>query len=121
MSTGSFDINEVKRRMQGAIQSLKHELGGLRTGRARHEDRRCGHRRHRRCDEMTFCALQQSTVGHPAHPLIVPVLDRGACVFSRYVISADDHCPHYHGGIRGCRDVVDRPGATDVAHESLGA
>ncbi len=34
MSTGSFDLNELKRRMQGAIASLKHELGGLRTGRA---------------------------------------------------------------------------------------
>ena len=34
MPTGDFDINEVKRRMQGATQSLKHELGGLRTGRA---------------------------------------------------------------------------------------
>jgi len=34
MATGNFDLNEVKRRMQGAIQSLKHELGGLRTGRA---------------------------------------------------------------------------------------
>ena len=34
MATGNFDINEVKRRMQGAVQSLKHELGGLRTGRA---------------------------------------------------------------------------------------
>ena len=34
MPTGGFDINEVKRRMQGATQSLKHELGGLRTGRA---------------------------------------------------------------------------------------
>ena len=33
-STGKFDINELKRRMQGASQSLKHELGGLRTGRA---------------------------------------------------------------------------------------
>ena len=30
----SFDINELKRRMQGATQALKHELGGLRTGRA---------------------------------------------------------------------------------------
>jgi ribosome recycling factor len=29
-----FDINDLKRRMQGATQSLKHELGGLRTGRA---------------------------------------------------------------------------------------
>src|SRR6202011_451975 len=27
-------INELKRRMQGSIGSLKHELGGLRTGRA---------------------------------------------------------------------------------------
>jgi ribosome recycling factor len=34
MPTGNFDLNEVKRRMQGAVQSLKHELGGLRTGRA---------------------------------------------------------------------------------------
>lgn len=31
---GSFDINELKRRMQGATNALKHELGGLRTGRA---------------------------------------------------------------------------------------
>jgi ribosome recycling factor len=34
MPTGSFDINELKRRMAGATTSLKHELGGLRTGRA---------------------------------------------------------------------------------------
>src|SRR5437763_7959070 len=34
MPTPGFDINEVKRRMQGAVGSLKHELGGLRTGRA---------------------------------------------------------------------------------------
>ena len=34
MSTGPFDINELKRRMQGATQALKHELSGLRTGRA---------------------------------------------------------------------------------------
>ena len=34
MPTPGFDINELKRRMQGASQSLKHELGGLRTGRA---------------------------------------------------------------------------------------
>lgn len=34
MSSESFDINDLKRRMQGALQSLKHELGGLRTGRA---------------------------------------------------------------------------------------
>ena len=30
----SFDIAEVKRRMEGALNALKHELGGLRTGRA---------------------------------------------------------------------------------------
>ena len=30
----NYDINELKRRMQGAIGSLKTELGGLRTGRA---------------------------------------------------------------------------------------
>jgi ribosome recycling factor len=34
MATHSHDINELKRRMQGAIQMLKQELGGLRTGRA---------------------------------------------------------------------------------------
>src|SRR5260370_10065399 len=34
MPTPGFDINELKRRMQGATQSLKHELGGLRPGRA---------------------------------------------------------------------------------------
>jgi ribosome recycling factor len=34
MATDTFDLNDVKRRMQGAIQSLKLELGGLRTGRA---------------------------------------------------------------------------------------
>src|SRR5512147_1479051 len=34
MPTGNFDINELKRRMQGAVATLKHELGGLRTGRA---------------------------------------------------------------------------------------
>src|SRR6185436_17682870 len=34
MSSGSFDLNDVKRRMQGAVAALKHELGGLRTGRA---------------------------------------------------------------------------------------
>ncbi|CAM5765675.1 ribosome-recycling factor [Labrys miyagiensis] len=30
----SFDITDVKRRMEGALNALKHELGGLRTGRA---------------------------------------------------------------------------------------
>jgi ribosome recycling factor len=34
MATATFDMNELKRRMQGAIASLKTELGGLRTGRA---------------------------------------------------------------------------------------
>ena len=29
-----FDLPDLKRRMQGAIATLKHELGGLRTGRA---------------------------------------------------------------------------------------
>jgi ribosome recycling factor len=32
--SASFDIADLKRRMQGAIASLKHELNGLRTGRA---------------------------------------------------------------------------------------
>jgi ribosome recycling factor len=34
MASAKHDINELKRRMQGAVQSLKQELGGLRTGRA---------------------------------------------------------------------------------------
>ncbi|HVI27334.1 ribosome recycling factor [Hansschlegelia sp.] len=34
MSAGSFDIDDIKRRMQGAIASLKTDLQGLRTGRA---------------------------------------------------------------------------------------
>ncbi len=34
MATATHDMNELKRRMQGAIQLLKQELGGLRTGRA---------------------------------------------------------------------------------------
>src|SRR5947209_3850070 len=34
MASPTHDLNELKRRMQGAIQLLKQELGGLRTGRA---------------------------------------------------------------------------------------
>jgi ribosome recycling factor len=34
MATTAFDMNDIKRRMQGAIAALKQELGGLRTGRA---------------------------------------------------------------------------------------
>jgi ribosome recycling factor len=34
MAAATHDMNEIKRRMQGALQALKHELGGLRTGRA---------------------------------------------------------------------------------------
>jgi ribosome recycling factor len=34
MTTTAFDMNDLKRRMAGAITSLKHELSGLRTGRA---------------------------------------------------------------------------------------
>src|SRR5271157_4907560 len=32
--SAEFDISDLRRRMQGAIATLKHELGGLRTGRA---------------------------------------------------------------------------------------
>jgi ribosome recycling factor len=32
--SAEFDVSDLKRRMQGAISTLKHELGGLRTGRA---------------------------------------------------------------------------------------
>jgi ribosome recycling factor len=34
MAVAAFDLADLQRRMQGAIASLKHELGGLRTGRA---------------------------------------------------------------------------------------
>ena len=34
MTGAIYDINDIKRRMQGAITTLKHEFGGLRTGRA---------------------------------------------------------------------------------------
>jgi ribosome recycling factor len=34
MAAESFDQSELKRRMQGAMQVFKQELGGLRTGRA---------------------------------------------------------------------------------------
>ena len=34
MATAIYDIGELKRRMQGALQVLKQELSGLRTGRA---------------------------------------------------------------------------------------
>src|SRR5438128_4491650 len=34
MATATHDLNELKRRMQGAIGTLKQELSGLRTGRA---------------------------------------------------------------------------------------
>jgi ribosome recycling factor len=34
MAIAAFDLPELQRRMQGAIATLKHELGGLRTGRA---------------------------------------------------------------------------------------
>jgi ribosome recycling factor len=34
MATTTYDLNELKRRMHGATQVLKQELGGLRTGRA---------------------------------------------------------------------------------------
>lgn len=34
MAVTTFDSDDLKRRMQGAIASLRHDLGGLRTGRA---------------------------------------------------------------------------------------
>ena len=32
--TASIDMSDLKRRMHGAVEALKHDLGGLRTGRA---------------------------------------------------------------------------------------
>jgi ribosome recycling factor len=34
MAAGKFDLKELERRMRGAIDTLKKEFGGLRTGRA---------------------------------------------------------------------------------------
>jgi ribosome recycling factor len=34
MTTANYDLNEIKRRMTGAVQVFKQELSGLRTGRA---------------------------------------------------------------------------------------
>src|ERR687894_196931 len=34
MAVTTFDLDDVRRRMQGAINALKHDLGSLRTGRA---------------------------------------------------------------------------------------
>src|SRR5215207_8759377 len=34
MAVTTFDLGDVKRRMQGALNALKHDLGSLRTGRA---------------------------------------------------------------------------------------
>jgi ribosome recycling factor len=34
MAAGSFDIKEIEKRMKGAVNTLKSEFGGLRTGRA---------------------------------------------------------------------------------------
>lgn len=34
MAVPTFDVNDLKRRMQGAVASLRHDLGSLRTGRA---------------------------------------------------------------------------------------
>jgi ribosome recycling factor len=34
MAAGNFDMNEIDKRMKGAVSSLKQEFGGLRTGRA---------------------------------------------------------------------------------------
>src|SRR3954454_23936701 len=34
MAATTFDLGDLKRRMQGAVASLRHDLGSLRTGRA---------------------------------------------------------------------------------------
>ena len=34
MATPEFDLNDIKRRMQGAVSALSKDLGSLRTGRA---------------------------------------------------------------------------------------
>ena len=34
MAAGKFDIKELEKRMRGALDSLKREFSGLRTGRA---------------------------------------------------------------------------------------
>jgi len=34
MAVTTFDLGDLKRRMQGAVSALKHDLNSLRTGRA---------------------------------------------------------------------------------------
>lgn len=34
MAVMTFDVGDIKRRMQGAVSALRHDLGSLRTGRA---------------------------------------------------------------------------------------
>ena len=34
MSDDEIDLDDIERRMSGAVESLKHEFSGLRTGRA---------------------------------------------------------------------------------------
>ena len=34
MTTANFDLKDIKRRMEGAVEALKKEFSGLRTGRA---------------------------------------------------------------------------------------
>src|SRR5918997_1199823 len=34
MAVTTFDLNDIRRRMQGAVNALKHDLSSLRTGRA---------------------------------------------------------------------------------------
>ena len=42
MADGPLDFKDIERRMDGAIASLKNDLGGLRTGRGKQRKQRAG-------------------------------------------------------------------------------
>ena len=64
----NFDAQDLKRRMHGAVDALKHDFGGLRTG------RHTGRKQHgcQRTDRRTPSPVRQ--VDHRTPPRIQPVV-----------------------------------------------
>ncbi len=76
MAVTTFDLGDVKRRMQGAVNALKHDLGSLRTGRASAEPARSASRSTPTARSMPI--NQVATVSVPEPRLLsVQVWDRG--------------------------------------------
>ncbi len=74
MANPTYDINEIKRRMQGASAALKTELSGLRTGRASAALARPGHGRGLRRADAAQPVRQRHRAG--AALIAVKVWDR---------------------------------------------